>query len=99
MPEDRKKKTLLQSVMPIIVPMLVVPLGWSLGTLLGLISDFGLHYTVENIRLNPDMFAKQYSWGIVYGGWIAVAVVVASAATVGIALVRRRGNAPTPDER
>lgn len=69
------------SVLAKTAPLLVIPLGLLLGILISLISDFGLFHTVENIGLNPDVFAGQYGRGIVLAGWasVAVAFIVACA--------------------
>ena len=60
----------------LVVLLLVTPLGLLLGTLYGVISDFGLHETVDTIRLNPDTFADQYAGIVVRNGWAAVAITV-----------------------
>ena len=52
-----------------IAMVLVTPLGLSVGTLFGIITDYGPVYTAENIRLNPGTFANQYARMIVFTGW------------------------------
>jgi ABC-type Fe3+ transport system permease subunit len=94
MSEDYNKKTRSWCVTRAIVTVLVVPVGMSVGILLGLISDFGLDFTVDNIRANPDIFAKQYAWPIVIGGWAAVVALVV---LIVIVLTRRYGKPPTKD--
>ena len=69
-----------------------MPLGLSLGKLAGIISNFGLMHTVDNIGINPDIFVKQYRWITVFNGWASVAIVIVSAAIVGIELIRRSGS-------
>jgi hypothetical protein len=96
MQECNSRKTLLMAVGPIIIVLLVLPLGLCLGTLAGLLSDFGFTHMVQNIKLNPEMFARQYGPCIVFNGWATAAVVVASAAVVGVAWIRRRGGRDGP---
>ena len=79
----------------VVVGLLVLPLGLWLGTLLGLISDFGLRYPAENILANPEIFASQYAGPIVNSGWIALVCLVAVVAIVAVELTltwrRKRG--------
>ena len=96
MQECNSRKPLLRTVAPIIIVLLILPLGLCLGTLAGLLSDFGCTHRVQNIKLNPEMFAKQYGPCIVFNGWAAAAVLVASAAVVGAAWIRRRGGRDGP---
>jgi hypothetical protein len=74
MSEDYHKKPLVgsEALRCVVVVLLCLPLGLSVGTLLGLLSDFGLRYTVENIRANPEIFANQYAGLLVYSGWTAL---------------------------
>ena len=90
---------MLGFAMPIIGTLMLVPVAASLGTLAGLITDFGLTRTAENIRLNPRMFADQYADVVVRIGWTCVAVVVVSAAIVGVEWIRRLCKPPTKGER
>ena len=69
---------------------LTVPLGLLVGTLLGLIRDFGVRHMVANIRLNPGIFADQYGANLVYTGWTALACLSASAVIVGMQSFMRR---------
>jgi hypothetical protein len=69
------------------------------GTLLGLISDFGIRNTVWNIQANPGVFAKQYASSIVYTGWIAVAGMIALVVIGGIAFMREFRKPPTRNEQ
>jgi len=85
MPEDCGNKRsaascALQSVTGV---LLIVPCGFLVGTLFALIKDFGLGYTVDNIRLNPDMFADQYARPLVSAGWVALACLTLVAMIVG----------------
>jgi hypothetical protein len=96
--KDQERQRLLLSVVLKIAPLLVLPLGLSLGTLAGIIRDFGLMHTVDNIGLNADIFVKQYGWTTVFNGWASVAVVIVSAAIVGIELIRRSGNQDDPNK-
>ncbi len=54
-----------------------------MGTMLGLLSDFGLWNTVDNIKANPTIFADQYAWNIVSTGWVSVVALIGSAAIIG----------------
>jgi hypothetical protein len=84
-----KKKSFLQTALPIIGPLLIMPLGFCLGTFFGLISDFGISHTTENIKLNPEIFAKQYAFGVVLSAWAAVVTVGVSVVIVVVELIRR----------
>ena len=79
----------------VVVGLLAVPLGLWLGTLLGLISDFGPRHTAQNIRANPEIFAGQYAGPIVNSGWAALVCLVVVVVIVGIQLMlmwrRKRG--------
>ena len=93
MSEDYNKTTpswfvVLKSAIAAVV---VVPIGLSAGTLLGIITDFGSGCTVENIRLNPGAFANQYAQVIVFTGWAALAAIVVLAVVGCVALIRRSG--------
>jgi len=90
MSEDGKKKTLFESVIRKILPLLFLQLGCSLGIFIGLLATFGFRYTVENFKLNPDTFAKQFAHCVFWNGWITVAVVVVIAVIVGIEWIGRR---------
>jgi hypothetical protein len=74
-----------------IVLVLVTPVGLLAGILIGLISDFGPRCLVENIQLNPSMFANQYAPLIVFAGWAAIVDLVVMAAVAGVILIRRSG--------
>ena len=101
MSEDYNKKTPLWFVVltSAIAVVVVTPIGLSVGTLLGMISDFGLDNTVANIRANPDTFAKQYAQLIVCTGWAALVAIVVLAVVGCVTLIRRYGKPPTKDER
>jgi hypothetical protein len=86
------EKTLWEFLAPKIAPLAVVPLGFLVGTFVGLISDFGVVNTVTNIKNNPEMFAKQYAWVVVIGGWAAVVVLLAIAVLAGSHLNGGRGS-------
>lgn len=88
MTKDQEKRTLATSVVLMIAPLLIIPLGLCLGTLVAIISDFGLWHTMDNIRLNPATFVKQYGWIAIFNGWFSVAIVIASAAIAGVRLIR-----------
>lgn len=92
MSEDCRKKPLVGSVLlwRVAVVLLCPPVGFLVGTLLGLISDFGLSDTAENIRANPQIFANQYAGLIVNTGWTALVCLVAVVVIVGIQLWRSR---------
>ena len=53
--------------------MLCLPTGALVGILVGLVDQFGLRFTLDNIRANPQMFANQFAPYILYSGWFAVA--------------------------
>ena len=69
--------------------LLCLPTGLLTGILLGLISQFGLSFTLDNIRANPEMFANQFAPAILYSGWIAVTSLAALVIIVGIELAFR----------
>jgi hypothetical protein len=98
MTKNQERQKLLTSVILMIAPLLIIPLGLSLGTLAAIISDFGLWHTMDNVRLNPDTFVKQYGWTTIFNGWASVAVVIVSAAITAGTLIRRsRARADQPD--
>ena len=70
--------------------LLTIPPGGLIGTLLGLLGDFGLSNTVVNIRRNPQVFADQYAGQLVFLGWAALACLLA-AAVLAISWLARRG--------
>ncbi len=81
----RKKASEISVVLlSVVILLLIVPVGISVGTFLGLISNFGLSYTVENARLNPEIFADQFAGHVVYGGWIALVCLAAAFVLIGI---------------
>ena len=94
--EDYRKKPLGGSAVLWCVAFVLLcpPVGASVGTLLGLISDFGLRNTVETIKANPEIFANQYAGPIVCYGWTALMCLVAVVVIIGIQLMlmRRRKN-------
>ncbi len=72
--------------------VVVTPIGMSVGTLLGILQDFGLRYTAENIRLNPGIFANQFAQIIVFTGWAALAALVVLAVVGCVSLIRRQAS-------
>ncbi|MGA2031645.1 MAG: hypothetical protein ABSG68_05275 [Thermoguttaceae bacterium] len=100
MSEDCNKKAPAWFVVLTIAVTIVVvtPVGLSVGTLFGILEDFGLNYTVENIRHNPGIFANQFARGIVFTGWAALVAIVVLAVVGCIALIRRHGKPPAKDE-
>lgn len=64
------------SILVKVAPLLFIPLGLFVGTQISLITDFGLVHMVDNIKLNPDMFANQYAGSLVVCGWFSLAVTL-----------------------
>ncbi len=93
------RKLVIVALWPVIVVVLVVPVGVSVGTLLGLVEDFGLSYTAENMRHNPAVFADQYASQIVFTGWAAVVDLAVLAAIAGVVLIRGYGKRPTRGDK
>ncbi len=89
MSEDCRKKPLVGSegLRCVMIVLLCLPLGSLVGTLLGLISDFGLRHIVWNIQANPEVFANQYAGPLVYSGWTALMCLIALVVIVGIQLM------------
>jgi len=73
---EEPRTSCVRSFLGTVAPILFVPLGILIGLQISLVSDFGLAYTVDNIKLNPDMFSKQYARGIVLGGWVSIAIAI-----------------------
>ena len=71
-----------ETLWSVVVIMLALSNGLLVGTLLGLISDFGIRNTAENMQANPEMFANQYAGGLVYAAWFALVSLVALVAAV-----------------
>ena len=69
--------------------LLCLPTGLLTGILLSLISQFGIRLTLDSIRANPQMFAKQFAPVILYSGWITVTSLAALVIIVGIELAFR----------
>jgi hypothetical protein len=65
-------------------------MGMMSGTMLGIITDFGVNYTVANIRANAECFVEQYAPDLVCAGWITLASLAALLAIVGIQLTSRK---------
>ena len=72
-----------------ISPVLVAPIGLCVGTLFGIIADFGFNDPVHRILRNPNVFAEQYGPAVVFNGWFCVAVVILTAVVVAISLICR----------
>jgi hypothetical protein len=91
MSEDQSKKPSTRSAVPwgVAVVVLCWPAGSLVGMLLGLVSDFGLDNTAENIRANPEIFANQYAGPLVHNGWTAAGCLLVVAIIVGIQLWKR----------
>ncbi len=82
-----------------VVVVAVVPVGLALGTLLGIIEDFGLSGTVENIRHNPGTFANQFARNIAFTGWAALVAIVVLFVAGGVVLIRRYGSLSAKDRQ
>jgi len=94
----QERQKVLSSMLLAISPVLVMPIGLCVGTLFGIIGDFGFNHPLDRILRNPDIFAEQYGPAIVFNGWFCVAVVIMTAAVVGISLICRfRVTASQPD--
>lgn len=95
MVEEHARRTI--KYLAVVVPLLIAPLGMLLGTLLSVISDFGLNHTADTIRLNPVTFADQYATSVVRNGWAAAAIMILLALTAvcWYSCGSRGGNRPT----
>jgi len=100
MSQDRRKSQLRDSMALwyIAVFLLCLPMGMLEGTMLGVIEDFGVKYTVPNIRANSESFVEQYASDLVCSGWITLASLVALLAIVGTQLTWMKRNRETADE-
>lgn len=67
--------------------LLCWPLGALAGMMLGLITDFGLVNTTENVRLNPHIFIDQYASDIVWAGHLALLSLAALVVIVTLQLI------------
>ena len=66
-------KTKFVAFATVMVPtLLMIPVGLSIGVLISVLGDFGVQYTIENIRLNSESFAAQYGSFVVVNGWISL---------------------------
>ena len=77
--------------------LLCLPMGMLSGTMLGIITDFGVKYTVANIRLNSEVFIEQYAPDLVCSGWITLASLVVLLVIVVIQLTRRKEHREAAD--
>ncbi len=77
--------------------LLCLPMGMLSGTMLAIIEDFGVKYTVANIRANSEMFTEQYAPDLVCAGWITLASLAALIAIVGIQLTSRKRHREATD--
>lgn len=83
------EKTFVTSLTKWIAPVLVLPFGSSLGMQFGLLSDYGLQFTVRNIQLNSESFARQYAHPLVWQGWLSIAIALYIVLVVGTLAFRR----------
>ena len=100
MPQDPRKSQLRGSMALwyIAVFLLCFPMGMLAGTMLGIIEDFGVKYTVANIRANSESFVEQYAPDLVCSGWITLASLLALLAIVGIQLTWTKRHREIADE-
>lgn len=77
--------------------LLCWPLGALAGMMLGLITDFGLLNTTENIRLNPHIFIDQYASDIVWAGHLALLSLAALVVIVTLQLILIRAEKTASD--
>ncbi len=89
MSQNRRKNQLRGSMALwyVAVSLLCLPMGMLSGIMLGIITDFGVRNTAENIRLNSEMFTEQYVPDLVCAGWITLASLAALLAIVGFQFI------------
>ena len=75
--------------------LLCWPLGALAGMMLGLITDFGLVHTTENVALNPHIFIDQYASDIVWAGRLALLSLAALVVIVTLQLILIRAEKTT----